>query len=419
MTMSTHKPLKPRASVMTGNRTRRLTRLGSSHTQAAAAIGLALMLTTASVLADESAYGKFKAWLNRAGPAPAAVQVTPAPGTGMATLRFDRAVIVDGAATDRPVPVGTMFVPHGWPTEGGMKWSLEAMCTDGMQLSWSARSPDHKHLLGFVPQFRWEHNNTGNPSALKPGCTQHRIGDAKTYLAQAVQFYWRGARVLDFKSRPDLATHKRPVVSQGVGGSRITQTSDAGQVLFAFERDGVEMRGMLVATIDFAHTQMPTVLPSGEPLTFLNAFAWPMFVAFAPQGQLDFGYVEAMRASYEPDAAYLRLVTDHINKVRMIEIKGAGDRANIYAATTQHVNALINEGWKANQRSADQRATAFSQMIRGVDPYVDAHGKKVELASGYGNAWKLDDGSYLLSTQANFDPWRDLGVRGQRLENQR
>ena len=35
---------------------------------------------------------------------------------------------------------------------------------------------------------------------------------------------------------------------------------------------------------------------------------------------------------------------------------------------------------------------------------------------GGSHAWRLNDGSYVLSNDATFEPWRDLGVEGHRLE---
>jgi len=40
----------------------------------------------------------------------------------------------------------------------------------------------------------------------------------------------------------------------------------------------------------------------------------------------------------------------------------------------------------------------------------------VELSGYYDHAWRLNDGTYVLSNDAGFDPWKDLGVQGQRLE---
>ena len=128
---------------------------------------------------------------------------------------------------------------------------------------------------------------------------------------------------------------------------------------------------------------------------------------------------EAIRASYQIDPAWMKRVTDHVNKIHIIELDGVRKRNEIWQKASEQIGQLITSSWNAQQRSADQRAFEFGQLIRGVETYRDENGKGTELKAGYANAWKLDDGSYLLSTQAQFDPWRELGLKGQKLEPQR
>ena len=88
-------------------------------------------------------------------------------------------------------------------------------------------------------------------------------------------------------------------------------------------------------------------------------------------------------------------------------------------ATNNQIAALRKASWENGQQSADQRALAFSQTIRGVENYRDASGRSTELAGGYSNAWKLNDGSYLMSINPNFDVRRDLGLDALKLEPDR
>jgi len=37
----------------------------------------------------------------------------------------------------------------------------------------------------------------------------------------------------------------------------------------------------------------------------------------------------------------------------------------------------------------------------------------------YDHAWRPNDGSYVLSNDSSFEPYRDLGVEGQKLEQTR
>jgi hypothetical protein len=55
--------------------------------------------------------------------------------------------------------------------------------------------------------------------------------------------------------------------------------------------------------------------------------------------------------------------------------------------------------------------------MRNVETFVDADapGGTREFNAAYDNAWRLRDGSYLLSTDRNFDPWQELQIEGRRL----
>ena len=57
-------------------------------------------------------------------------------------------------------------------------------------------------------------------------------------------------------------------------------------------------------------------------------------------------------------------------------------------------------------------------MLSGVQTFDDANapGGQAQLSNLYSQAWRLNDGSYVLSNEAGFDPWRDLQVEGQKLE---
>lgn len=56
------------------------------------------------------------------------------------------------------------------------------------------------------------------------------------------------------------------------------------------------------------------------------------------------------------------------------------------------------------------------RTLREVEHYRDPSGGLVELPNHYQHAWKLRDGSYVLTDSPAFDPGRDLGVAGEKLQ---
>jgi hypothetical protein len=66
--------------------------------------------------------------------------------------------------------------------------------------------------------------------------------------------------------------------------------------------------------------------------------------------------------------------------------------------------------------SMDRNQREFGEAIRGVETYADRNGGTVELDHTYNHAWQLDDGSYVLTDDNFFEPYRDLGLSGERLQ---
>ncbi len=66
--------------------------------------------------------------------------------------------------------------------------------------------------------------------------------------------------------------------------------------------------------------------------------------------------------------------------------------------------------------SQDRQQTETIKTIRGVENWRGNDGKVVELPNQYPLAWKLKDGSYVLTDSPAFDPARDLDIEGQKIQ---
>ena len=104
----------------------------------------------------------------------------------------------------------------------------------------------------------------------------------------------------------------------------------------------------------------------------ISGSVFPGFAATAPNGQLNLGVAEAIRSQVQAN----------------------------------------------RERGEDRIAHGRGDEIRGAQRFDDnnAPGGQVELSAYYNNAWRLNDGSYILTDSPNFEPWRDIGLEGQRLQ---
>jgi hypothetical protein len=345
-------------------------------------------------------------------PAPAAARGLP-PGAP----RVEPAVIVDATGFEAPMAAWTMFLPSGWNARGGVSWGQQHMCTNGYNVEWSATAPDGSQSVHVLPQARWEANNYG-AAASSPGCPLAHYANVRQYLDRLLQGWRPGARTLDFRRRGDIERELAQAnQSTPTAMGEMRSWVEAGELSFAWQDGGAERRGLLAAAVVFS--LMRTNAGGGMPvMEALTGYALPAWGATASPGRFDAGFFEALRRSIKPNPQWESRIAGHNAAIGRVALEESRKRSQIIAQSNAEIARIRDEAWKNSQESADRRVREFGEVIRGVETYDDpnALGGQVELSGQYGNAWRLDDGSYVLTNDPSFDPWRALGVEGNRLE---
>ena len=337
-------------------------------------------------------------------------------------VRLAPQIIVDAAGFAQPMAAASIFVPHGWQTDGGVFWARDFMCVNGYNFIWTAYAPDRSMSVGIAPQAAWEMNSMG-AAPTRPGCQLQQIQSARQYLETQVGNSIRGARILDYRDRPDLIREIGFQPSRTpMPAGEIRKWAEGGEVLFAFSLNGRDMRGSMAAVVQFDHnisdySQIAGGLP-GSRTEFLSAFAHPGWVATAPNGQFNFAFFEALRKSIRTNPQWSKAITGHNTRIAQVALDESRKRAAMVQETNDYIARLRKETWDAQQESADRRFREFGEVLRGVETYKDewGPGSQTELSGYYNHAWRLRDGTYVLTDDANFDPWRDLNLEGQKLE---
>ncbi len=340
-----------------------------------------------------------------------------APDATRAVIRFDRAVVMDPVGFEAPMAAATMFVPHGWQTQGGVLWGREYLCTNGYNFDWSATSPDGATRISILPQQKWESNNYGG-GASTPGCSSAPYTTNQAYLVGVVQLFRPGAQLLDYRRRPDLEQQNASFNSATPTAMGEMRTwVESGEILFAFNEEGRNMRGSIAATVVFS--LMRTNAGTGRgTMDALSATAFPAYAVTAPADQLNLEFFEALRRTIKTNPHWEQRLAQHNTAIARVAIQENAKRAAIIAKSNDEIARIREQAWSSYQESADRRAREFGELIKGVETYSDSNapGGTVELSHNYDSAWRLNDGSYVLSNDVNFEPWRDLGVEGERLE---
>ena len=356
--------------------------------------------------------------------APAAPGATDDPSNGPGArrglppgaIRFEPAVIVDASGFEAPLAASTLFLPQGWRTQGGVFWGEQYLCTNGYNVEWSASSPDGRQSVHVLPQAKWESNNYGAPPS-SPGCPTAPYTDVRQYLQARLQAWRPDARVLGFRRRSDLEQQLAQLnrtVPTAMGEMRTW--AEAGELDFAY-RDGGEQRGSLAAAVVFS--LMRTNAGMGMPvMDAVTGFALPGWAATAPGDQFNAAFFEAIRRSIVPSPVWERRIAGHNAAIGRVAIEEARKRSALITQSNAEIARIREEAWNAVQESADRRAREFGEVIRGVETYDDpqAAGGQVELSGQYSRAWRLNDGSYVLTNDTSFEPWRDLGIEGNPLQ---
>lgn len=335
-----------------------------------------------------------------------------------AGLRLERAAIIDGTGFERPMIAATLFKPFGWKESGGIVWGNPHGCTQGWGVNWTAESPDGQRGIAVLPQQGWEQNSEGR--SVNFDCPLMQLNGVEDYLREVLKNFNPDAGSVQYRPRPDIVAQNQ-ISNQYLvnnGFTRQSQRIEAGEVVFNFSRNGAQLRGSLATLVVITQT-----LTGGEgygigpPIRGITFQAQPMFAFYTPANKFKPSLYEGLRRSIVPDQQWVSQINQHSRKMGSINRKGAFDRSQITAKANAEIATMSHKAWQANQRSADARASDFVNAIREVQNYSDASapGGQVELSNQFNHAWELQDGSYLLTDNPNFQPQQALGVSGQLL----
>ncbi|WP_428409389.1 hypothetical protein [Hyphococcus sp.] len=333
--------------------------------------------------------------------------------------RVKRVEIVDRTGFEKPLTAYTMMIPVDWQGQGEIVWGQNMGCgSSGYNTNFSASSPDGRSGVQIIPSFTWVWNNFSGPQQAG-GCPFVQIGGVQQYLQYLVSQTRPGAQIIDFRPRPDLSKPYEPLNSTMPmgGGSEMRTWVEAGEVLISGNVNGAEIRETIAAVVYMNYSLMRDGTGMGPDMQILSGSAMPAYAMRAPNGQLDFTFAEMVRKTLRIAPEWGQRIARHNAKISATNIKGARDRSNIIAKTGSEILDMQMETWRNSNDSSDRMQRESSEAIRGVETYNDPYyGGTVELDHTYDNAWQLNDGSYVLTNDAMFEPYRDLGIDGQKLE---
>jgi len=347
-------------------------------------------------------------------PPPGGSTLAPAAPLPPGVVQVSRIDIPDPSGFERPMTAASTFIPAGWRSEGGVVWSPLGQCGGDYALRWRAMAPDGSESIETFPVPSWSAVRTSLPIDQKTSCTAAQWRTAKEFLEAAAQQMFQGARLLDYRQRPDEAKPFQDMIAQfGSMNTELMQSTmnvDAGELLVAYQDNGRDMRAVISAQVFITEARFADVMnPSQTSMEALNGLPLNFTIVRAPNGRLDFGLRKRVASStrYNPEWSARIAEFERRKSKQQMDASAAAHAARMDAIREQ--GKLINGMYEERQIASDRNQREFIESIRGVETYHDpVSGSPVQLDNTYSHAWRVagQDNTYILSNDPNFDPNR-------------
>ena len=340
---------------------------------------------------------------------------------------LERRRFLDTMGFDRPVEAFSMLFPQDWTSDGGVRWKGVQECR-GEIVSTHVKAASRDGQIQFeampVRSFVWADDpmmrQAMQAGARQGGCQLNGTFTAAQYIEGYAQRDL-GARASDIRADESHAEFAQQIDQQANAISRQYGTGTEQQTTFSFGQlkwpDGRE--GILHVGVTNMVTRKPNFI-GGSSTSFSNTTVLHcVLMRFVPARREEATRLMGMlQSSSRTNPTWQQARDNFLTRLgniehagRMERIRLFGEQSRAYAQAQSEASDRRMRDWERQQASKDRQHKKFVQTIREVETYADAHGK-VELSSGYRQAWSRGDGTYLLSNAPGFDPSRVFQDRG-------
>lgn len=325
--------------------------------------------------------------------------------------------VTDSQGFNQPVEASSFMLPANWQMNGSVQWNATSKCFPEMvQYTMQAKSPDGAFELLYFPvtQFDWS-TDPIQLDAMQRGfyghaCNIAQPADAAGYisnmLAADLNAQVKSAGIIqNLQQQMDAAAQQMTNTARSAGNNAYSHSGSAaeGVLQFADGKEGLAFCTLMQTIVTMPGTQggmanniqcyvsMRTVLKYAPGN---NEMARKIMSTYFSSARINPQWLAGIQA-------YYAAVTSNAQNQLWKQIQ-------ISHQAQEEISNNIIRSWEArNNTSSGSSVTntdGFGQYLRGVENYTDENGNKVELTSGYSNAWSKGDGTYLLSIDPSFDP---------------
>ncbi|MFN8252208.1 MAG: hypothetical protein U0V75_10025 [Ferruginibacter sp.] len=325
-------------------------------------------------------------------------------------LLLKRFRVIDPSGFAQPVEAASFLLPANWHMEGGVTWNTSRCLSDIVQFSAHALSPDKKYELFVFPttQFDWV-NNQQMMYALRTGgygsgCTIAEPVDAATYIQQQLPGLVNATAISATAITSIEQQLKQQAAQYSAPGYSIVPSVAEGKLQFA---DGSE--GIALCSISQIIQSMQGY--DGSAIAHYQTAVNNRVVLKYPKGEAANArnLLGTIQSSVRVNTVWINAIQTMFNNIRKMVQDETWKRIQISQQAQEEISNNIARSWEKRNENPDKSSEWFGQYIRGVETWTDEGGNKVELTSGYSNAWSKSDGTYLLTINPAFDPNVEMG----------
>lgn len=327
-------------------------------------------------------------------------------------VTFKRFRTIDRQGFNQPVEAFSFMLPADWNVSSNIQWNGASKCMpEILQASMTAASADGAFELLLLPvtQFDWSDDQLTLDAMRRGGfvysCRLQQPLDAAAYIknelapsVKAMAASVHSPQQLQEAMQQGAMQMKQAAVQAGNNAYDYSPSAAEALLNFADGREGIALVTLM---------QTIVTLPGafGQQIKTYQSYVSMRLVMKYPKGK----QTEAKRllgtviSSTRANPEWAAAVQKTFQAIQQGAQNTLGQIIKITTGAQNEISKNITRSWE-NAGNSDNNTKAWSEYIRGVDSWTDEGGKKVELASGYSNAWSKSDGSYILTNDVSFDP---------------
>ena len=336
------------------------------------------------------------------------------PPASAAPARFQVVEIEDRHGFERPMRAASTLVPAGWTVSGGGYYDQRDTCHGGPKTDWTARAPDGAGEVRVLPNFSWSANTMGTPHEL--GCPVMALQSGMD-VAQAVVAAMPGGKITGQREVAGLSRALAPYRTEMQGDPYMVQWFDYTEVDFTYMEGRTLRRGVMTVLSSHAYMKSGYSFNTGfAPYEMISGSAMSIITYTAPQAAFDEGVFRIALSNLQLDVEWNARTAQLRQAGQRVMLEENRKRALAIKDTFDEIGALSTATYNARWASEDRIARERGETLKGIETYdADVPGGQVELPDLYRYAWQLQDGSFVMTDEHGFEPFRDLGIEGRRI----